>query len=239
MFSYYGAKTNIAHLYPPPKHAQIIEPFAGTARYSLLYFDREITIMDKYAGLVNIWKWLQFCSPGDILGLPNHIKPGQSVDDFSFDCPEARDFFGYIIGYGNERPRRSASERRTLARPKHVINTLKRVAEDLHKIRHWCIKLGSYEELKNSKATWFIDPPYQKGGHKYVCNNKNLDYAELAQWCVKREGQVIVCEKVEARWLNFRPLAIQQGVKGFQAEGVWVSPGTCKNVQLKLFRKIK
>lgn len=235
MFSYYGAKTNIVHLYPAPKYRCIIEPFAGTAKYSLLHFDNEVTLIDKYEGLINIWKWLQLCSEGDILKLPRHIKPGQRVDDFNFDCSEARDFFGYLIGYAQFSPRRTASKTKLSTRPNHVNHGLKRVAGDLHKIRHWNIKLGSFEELQNERATWFIDPPYQEGGHKYVCNNKNLDYAALAGWCLQREGQVIVCEKEKARWLDFKALATQQGAKGAQQEGVWSNLALRENTQLTMF----
>jgi len=34
MFSYYGSKSKIVDYYPPPKHKRIIEPFAGSARYT-------------------------------------------------------------------------------------------------------------------------------------------------------------------------------------------------------------
>ena len=32
MFSYYGSKSKIVHLYPTPKFDKIIEPFAGIWR---------------------------------------------------------------------------------------------------------------------------------------------------------------------------------------------------------------
>ena len=35
MWSYYGRKSKFINLYPKPKHNIIIEPFAGTAVYSL------------------------------------------------------------------------------------------------------------------------------------------------------------------------------------------------------------
>lgn len=48
MWSYYGAKTNLVGYYPKPKYDRIIEPFAGSARYALKYFDRDILLIDKY-----------------------------------------------------------------------------------------------------------------------------------------------------------------------------------------------
>jgi hypothetical protein len=56
MWSYYGAKTNIVQYYPKPKYDRIIEPFAGTARYSLRYFDHDIFLVDKYEVVVKIWQ---------------------------------------------------------------------------------------------------------------------------------------------------------------------------------------
>lgn len=37
MWSYYGSKTKLVDLYPPPKTDKIIEPFCGSAKYSLKY----------------------------------------------------------------------------------------------------------------------------------------------------------------------------------------------------------
>jgi site-specific DNA-adenine methylase len=70
MFSYYGSKGKIVDCYPPPKHKKVIEPFAGSARYSLKYFDKDVTIYDKYPVIIDVWKYLQEASESDILGLP-------------------------------------------------------------------------------------------------------------------------------------------------------------------------
>jgi len=54
MFNYYGSKSKIIHLYPKPIFNKIIEPFAGSARYALKYFDREVLLVDKYEAVVRI-----------------------------------------------------------------------------------------------------------------------------------------------------------------------------------------
>ena len=59
-------------------------------------------------------------------------------------------------------------------------------------------------DLENEEATWFIDPPYQFGGHEYKCSNKQIDFAKLAEWCEDRNGQAIVCENTKATWLPFK-----------------------------------
>ena len=74
MFSYYGSKSKIVDYYPPPKHKRIIEPFAGSARYSLKYWQNDVLIVDKFETIANLWKWLQTQTPNDILGLPNMDK---------------------------------------------------------------------------------------------------------------------------------------------------------------------
>ena len=52
MFSYYGSKSKVVDLYPRPKFDKIIEPFAGSARYALKYFDRDVLLVDKYEVIV-------------------------------------------------------------------------------------------------------------------------------------------------------------------------------------------
>ena len=80
MFSYYGSKSKIVHLYPTPKYDDINEPFAGSARYSLRFWDRNITLIDKYPVIVEVWKYLQQASVKDILGLPK-LKKGMLISD--------------------------------------------------------------------------------------------------------------------------------------------------------------
>src|SRR5687768_15867260 len=127
MWSYYGAKTNIVHLYPPPKYGKIIEPFAGTARYALKYWDREILIVDKYEVLIRIWKWLQQCSPKDVLGLPRY-KKGDHVDKFKFECDEAKWLCGFLMNKGLESPRLTASSWVTTGRPNWFHYNYRRIA---------------------------------------------------------------------------------------------------------------
>lgn len=221
MWSYYGSKTNVVDFYPTPKHGRIIEPFAGTARYCLKYFENDILILDKYEVVVNMWKWLQKCSVSDINTLPHFVKPGQSLSDFTFDCDEAKHLIGFLIGFGMEKPRKTASVKRMTMRPNHVNFSLNRIAKNLWKIRHWDIRLGDYTEIENQKATWFIDPPYQFGGHCYQHSNKKIDFQSLAEWCRSQVGQVIVCENMQADWMEFKPMIQHKGVRGMQKEAIW------------------
>ena len=69
MFSYYGSKSKIVDYYPPPKHKRIIEPFAGSARYSLKYWQNDVLLVDKYPVIVEVWSYLKNASEADILNV--------------------------------------------------------------------------------------------------------------------------------------------------------------------------
>ena len=234
MFGYYGAKTNVVKYYPPPAHDMIIEPFAGSARYALKYFDREVLLIDKYETIIGIWKWLQQCSPRDILTLPD-MKQNEHLSDFTFDCPQAKDFMGFVIGYGLFYPNTRPSKHTIEKRPNLIKFSLERIAGELHKIKHWTIVLGDYHEAPDQPATWFIDPPYQFGGHKYIHGSQKIDYPELRSWAESRQGQVIVCENAKATWMNFVPVKNQRTSKGVATECLWTNmPTSLNSVQLKL-----
>lgn len=223
MWSYYGAKTNIVNFYPKPKHDKIIEPFAGSARYALKYFDREVLLVDKYEVVVKIWKWLQICSSSDILSLPRQLKPGQTLNDFSFDCDEAKLLMGFLIKKAVERPATKPTQWVTVHRPNFTNFSLQRIAKNLDKIRHWEIIHGTYEDIPNQEATWFIDPPYVVGGKAYVMGSRKIDFNHLSDWCTSRIGQTIVCESSNAEWLPFKPMVNQSGCTGLQKEGIWTN----------------
>ncbi len=236
MWSYYGAKTNIVHAYPKPVYDKIIEPFAGTARYALRYWEKDVLLVDKYEVIVKIWKWLQLCSEKDILGLPRFMKAGQTLDEFTFDCEEARLFMGFVIAKAGQSPRNKVPDRTAVARPNHINQSLKRIAKNLFKIRHWQIRHGSFQGIENEKATWFVDPPYQFGGHVYVEGSKNICFKNLADWCKTRCGQVIVCETTKADWMDFKPMIAHKGSKkSMQSEAIWSNlPTAFDNIQIKL-----
>jgi len=215
MFSYYGSKSKIVDYYPPPKHKRIIEPFAGSARYSLKYWDNDVLLIDKYPVIVDVWNYLKTASEQDIKGLPK-LNTGQTIDDYDLSDIE-RKFMGFMVQDGTTGMRRTAS----YFAVKRMDEKFNFIIENLHKIKHWEIKLGSYDELENVEATWFIDPPYEFGGHEYKCSNKNIDFDKLAEWCKERNGQAIVCENTKATWLTFKPMKEMQGTMFKTTEAIW------------------
>lgn len=234
MWSYYGSKKSIIDYYPPPKYGRIIEPFVGAGSYALKFWDRDITIVDKYDVIIKIWKWLQKCEISDIKKLPHHLSPTDNLQHYKFDCEEAKLLMGFIIGKGIERPRDKPTARATISRPNTINFTLNKIKANLHKIKHWKIIHGSYEDLHNEEATWFIDPPYQFGGSTYVENK--IDFNSLSEWCKSRKGQVIVCENTKADWLPFLPMVVNKGTHAKSTEAIWSNIVTnYDNVQQSLF----
>ena len=230
MFSYYGSKSKIVNYYPPPKHKKIIEPFAGSARYSLKYWQNDVLLVDKYDVVVNIWKWLQRCSEKDILGLPT-LKLGDDIRTLNVN-DEAKLFLGMLAGVASTSPRWKVSA--YSAEQNGRKNELKRIAGHLHKIRHWEIRHGCYMDLQNEAATWFVDAHYQFGGNGYKYGK--IDFVFLSEWCRNREGQVIVCENTKADWLPFVPVTKLHGAMSETVEAIWSNHKTnYDNVQVSLF----
>jgi site-specific DNA-adenine methylase len=218
MFYYYGRKDKIFKYYPTPKHDTIIEPFAGSAVYSLKNYKKNIIILDKDERIINIWNYLKTATTGEILSLPLLVR-GQTLNDEEFNnlTLVQKDLISFFTNPSSAQPKRSVGKFNIW----HEKNR-KRLSEDVNKIKHWEIVLGDYRDFPNQEATWFIDPPYQGNGGKYYKHgNKDMNYNELADWVQSRQGQVIVCENNEADWLPFRPLKELQGQRHNKIEVIW------------------
>lgn len=228
MWSYYGSKSKVVDLYPRPKCQKIIEPFAGSARYSLKWFDRDVLLVDKYPVIVRLWHFLQKCQPSDIMRLPEPTYK-QSVESFDIS-PDEKLLLGFMVAQGIASPQKIVQQFSDIPHEK------KRISESLFKIKHWKIVLGSYDEIENQQATWFIDPPYQIGGEHYRMSNKDLDYSKLASWSQSRLGHVIVCENTKADWLPFFAMRQMTGAYTTTTEAIWSNyPTDFDAQQLSLF----
>jgi hypothetical protein len=218
--------------YPKPLHDNIKEVFAGSAQYSLKYFDRDITIIDKNPKIVAIWKWLQFASEKDILGLPDIPA---NLDTNYLNLSEAeRDFLGFQWNPGNAYPCRKIGNYRNTD-PLYWKKQRAVLSVSLYKIKHWEICCGDYSNTENTtKSTWFIDPPYQFGGNKYPFGVQKINHSHLRDWILSLKGQVIVCENAQANWMNFTPLVNIQGASNKPStECIWT--GVPRSIQSELF----
>src|SRR5690348_6932622 len=71
-FRFYGAKWRSVcrGLYPRPIHDTIIEPFAGSAGYSLHYPERAVILVERDATLASIWRYLIGATAEDVMRIP-------------------------------------------------------------------------------------------------------------------------------------------------------------------------
>ena len=218
MWSYYGRKTKVIQYYPSPVHDKIIEPFAGTAVYSLYQdnWKKDILLVDKYDVVIKVWHYLQQATKEDIMSLPD-MQYHENVDIHTQLSTEEKWLIGFNINGGSAQPKKTTMKFNTWNRNKPWI------ADNVYKIKHWIIKEGDFHDIENEEATWYIDPPYVNGGIYYRHNNKYLDYTELSEWCKSRMGQVIVCENTKADWLPFQPLKQMKGSLHTTTEAIWLN----------------
>jgi site-specific DNA-adenine methylase len=210
-FTYYGGKYRIAPKYPSPKYDKIIEPFCGSAGYSLTYSQKRIHLYDVNERIVGLWNYLIKVDEKEILNLPeifNHISELTNIPQ------EAKWLIGFWCNKGSCEPRNMPSSwMRSGVRPNSYWGEAikNRIASQLKHIRHWSCELKSYNQLvDNSPATWFIDPPYSStAGRLYTYDS--IDYTQLSEFCMNRNGQTIVCESEGASWLPFTPLCVAKG----------------------------
>lgn len=231
-FPYYGSKASTIKYYPLPVHDTIIEPFAGSARYALRYWERDVILIDAYPVIITIWQWLQQASVKDVLSLPR-LKEGERASDYKFDCEGQRALIGFLAASWIATPQDTHSSRSEKDNKNNSI--FKSIAANLHKIRHWKFINGDYRCLANIKATYFVDPPYAFGGEHYKVSNKHLDYAKLAAWCQSRNGQTIVCENTKADWLPFQPIRSLRGSVHNTVEAMWTNGSNDRAGQAHLF----
>ena len=208
-FGYYGGKWRDAlKHYPEPQHATIIEPFAGSAGFSLRYAAKKVILCDIDPIIVAVWQFLLRAKAKEILSLPD-LAPNTSVADLKVS-QEAKWLIGFWLNRGVAQPCKNPSKwMREGIYPNsfwgnRVRNT---IAAQIDAIRHWEVHNLNYTACPAPHmATWFIDPPYETTGRHYRFGAKQIDYQALSAWCKSRSGQVIVCENHGASWLPFRDL---------------------------------
>lgn len=202
-FSYFGSKYRLAKLYPEPRHDTIIEPFAGSAGYSLLYPHKQVYLYETYEPVVQVWNYLIKAEEKEILSLPlGPFDKHHSIDQENIP-EEAKLLIGFWLTESQ-----THSSRYPLSKSRGgnwTERKRKLLSNQIQYIRHWRVENKSFEVLDNREATWFIDPPYQQAGKRYRHNK--IDFEYLKKWCTKCLGHVIVCEQQGASWMDFKPLA--------------------------------
>lgn len=160
--------------------------------------------MDTSEYVIDVWRYLQQATPADVLSLPD-VPSKISIKDAEGLTQAEKWLIGFHLCRGKAKPRHTGHGQNSWAQDKI------RISKELHKIRHWSIIQGSYEDMSwRPKATYFIDPPYkltqERKGNSDRYPGDPIDYTRLAHWCETRSGQVIVCEGEGADWLPFELL---------------------------------
>jgi hypothetical protein len=212
-FSFFGSKYRVAPHYPQPTYGTIIEPFAGSAGYSLRYPDRQVKLYDADPVICRVWDYLIHVSSEEVRRLPVLFD---HVDEINAP-QEAKWLIGFWLNKGTVHPSKTASKwmRDYQFKQPGVYwgeRIRERIASQVGSIRHWTMLQASYSEIPDQEATWFIDPPYEVAGRAYRFHD--INYSELGEWCQTRSGQIIVCENSGADWLPFRPFRTIKGLEG-------------------------
>lgn len=214
MFSYFGGKTKLAKYYPDPQYNIIIEPFAGSAQYSLYgeRWKKDVLLYDKNIKIVEIWQYLLNASSKDILELPEPLQKSD-IRDYQFPCRGARNLIYNLCSGG------SCHFGNKTGKYGNVHTSKIRIAKNLYKIKHWQIFHEDYRNIPNLKATWFIDPPYQIMGYRYPIHD--IDYSTLLHWSLSRLGEIIICENTQSTWCpNLKPIKLYRGIKNTTVEAL-------------------
>ena len=238
-FSYYGSKYRLCQqgFYPPPKSGNVvIEPFAGSATYSVYHEPERAILIDKDPVIIGIWNYLINASEKQILNLPTL---GDS-DIFDFECslkklePEERALIGFWTA--KARPRTAKilgnwffeyhKEKSCRVWNEYV---KERIVKQLPKIRKWYAVQVDYTILDDlpqdcKKNTYFIDPPYSSNAGKKYKHNK-INYPHLKNWIEQNKcSQIIACENqnLTYRWADFNKTHEAFNMRGKSKELVWV-----------------
>jgi site-specific DNA-adenine methylase len=218
-FPYVGSKWTSAPHYGVPIHAVVVEPFAGSASYSVRHDAKRAVLVERFYKVAELWRYLIAATPDDIRNLPIDFD---SVADL--DVPDgAKYLIGFWISKGDAEPRLTRGVwARQYRHSAHATvwneASRDRVASQVDAIKDWQVIEGDFTGAPDIEATWFIDPPYQVRGRTCYGHWK-VDYADLATWCRSRRGQVIACEGQGADWLPFRFLRNARATNGCHRAG--------------------
>ncbi len=210
LFKWFGSKWLSSKTIPQPKYDTIIEPFAGSAGYSLRHSDKRVMIYEINPHIYNLWGWLiKSATDTEIREIPLGILEGTDIRTIGLSP-------GQQLLLKNWQRTNNVGNCWTISpwgnKPgQWTENTRSRVADQVQHVKHWkifndCTELYHCDSFL--ECTWLVDPPYQYN-YQYGCNP--INYTELADLVYKLRGQVIVCEAVCSKtgaapnWLPFIP----------------------------------
>jgi len=226
-FSYYGAKWTAAKHLGPPRRNVVVEPFAGSAAYSVRWEPRVAHLFDVSEEIVTLWDWLINGSANDVERIPDAFD---AIDDVMSLPVGPSLLVRFWIAKGRAEASGTLSPwyfRYRNANDCKVWGPAvkRRIVKQKPMIAHWTITQASYMNAPDIEAHWHVDPPYSGApGRRYPHNA--FDFGALAEWCRSRRGAVDACENDGATWLPFSPLCDVVSSRGRRdghrsAEVVW------------------
>lgn len=221
-FTYFGGKYRLAPRYPETRYDFVIEPFAGSAGFSVRRPAAKVLLVDLDEIVIGTWQYLIRTPAKEIMRLPLYDGTWETVDDLAIP-QEARWLIGWWLNKGSGSPCKRPSSWMRGIRPENAGENVwgagarHRIARQVDQIRHWHAVHASYLDIPNVEATWFVDPPYEVAGKYRV---REVDFTDLGAWCKNRLGQVMVCENVGATWLPFEPFHHVHATNGRYRSGV-------------------
>lgn len=209
LFKWFGSKWSASKHYPEPRHGVIVEPFAGSAGYSLRHHEKDVILAENNVHILALWRWLvNEAAEGDIRDIPINIPEGTDIRTLGLSDGQALLLKTWqrtnnvgdcwtVSSWGNKPGQWTE-------------NTRNRVAGEHHLVKHWHVTDDAFLLMKTADraCTWFIDPPYQ---HNYQYRSAPVDHAELARIVGGLDGQIIACEAACPKtgrlpdWLPFEP----------------------------------
>lgn len=211
LFKCFGSKWMSSRHYPPPVDGRIVEPFAGSAGYSLRYAPAvERVVVSEHGDLYDLWSWLiDEATEADVRDIPLGLTPGTDILEVGLTR-------GQSLLLKNWQRTNNVGDCWTVSpwgnKPgQWTANTRARVAEEIALLKgKWAVSANPWIYIG---GTFFIDPPYQ---YNYGYRCPRLHYDALGWRVRKLEARlVIACEAVCPKtgrlpdYLPFEPSHLQ------------------------------
>lgn len=220
-FSYYGAKYTVAKYAGPPRRSLVIEPFAGSAAYSVRYAPEKVALYDVSPDICDLWDWLINCSVADVAAIPDFFEDFEEVERLKRGP-------NLLVRFWVSKGRAEASN--TLSpwyfryRNPHDCrvwgpSVKTRIIKQKPLIASWTIDKRTYQDIPLREAHWHVDPPYNNAaGSRYPFSE--IDYSNLREWVLSLPGAVDCFENEGAEWLPFEPLCSVVSSRGRRSGAV-------------------